>query len=351
MSRNRVVYFVKRPDGMVTNDTFAIREEPMPVLSDTESVIIESVYASVDPYMRGRMSNRKSYTAPFQVGQSMQGGMVGRIYDPGRTDLAKGAWVFGVWPWAEYAQVKAQTVRPLAPGTPPTASLHVLGLTGLTAYIGLTQFGRPVTGEQLVVSAAAGSVGSLAGQIGKILGLRVVGIAGGPEKCAWLVDRLGFDAAVDYRHENFPANLKNAVPDGVDVYFDNVGGTVTDCVMAKLNLHARVVICGQISLYNLDSPADQRPRFSDLLISRAQATGFIVGDHQALYPEALEHLSVWYREGRLVAEETLVDGFDQLIDAFIGLFHGANRGKAIVKLREETGADDDSYGGARTPSA
>lgn len=333
MDKNRVVYFVKRPEGMVTREVFATREEPMPRVEGPESVVVESVYASVDPYMRGRMSDAKSYTAPFRVGDPMQGGMVGRIHDRGSTDLPEGAWVYGSWPWADYATVPTRGLRILDEDTPPTAALHVLGLTGLTAYIGLTQFGKPQAGEQLVVSAAAGSVGSLVGQIGKILGLRVVGIAGGRDKCEWLTERLSFDAAVDYRSNNFAQTLKSVVPGGIDVYFDNVGGAVTDRVMSLLNPHARIAVCGQISLYNLGRPVEERPRFSDLLINRATATGFIVGEHQALFPEALGKLGQWYREGRLYAEETIVEGFERLPEAFLGLFDGANRGKAIVKLR------------------
>lgn len=335
MLLSRVVYFVQRPIGMVTPDVFEIREEEVPTgaLEDGH-VLVESVYASVDPYMRGRMSDRKSYTAPFAVNQPMAGGMVGRVVDGGSTDLVPGSWVFGVWSWADYAVVSSRSLRVLDSAIPPTAALHVLGLTGLTAYIGLTKFGRPVAGEQLVVSAAAGAVGSLVGQIGRLLGLRVVGIAGSDDKCAWLTDALHLDAAVNYTRADFVQTLKGALPDGVDVYFDNVGGAVSDAVMARLNAHARIAVCGQIALYNLDTATAERPRFSDLLISRATAVGFIVGEHQSDYPEALAKLAQWYRAGELVAEETVVEGFDQLIDTFIGLFRGVNRGKAIVKLRQ-----------------
>lgn len=331
-TENRVVYFVKRPVGMVKADAFEIRREPIPQISGDGSLLVKSAYASVDPYMRGRMSERKSYTAPFDLPSPMQGAMVGQVVDPGSTGFKAGSWVFGAWPWADYAVVATHSLRELEPDVSPTAALHVLGMTGLTAYIGLTQFGRPQPSEHLVVSAAAGAVGSLVGQIGRLLGLSVVGIAGGPEKCQWLVSDLGFDAAVNYQATDFAHQLREALSVGVDVYFDNVGGLVTDQVMAHLNPHARIVVCGQIALYNLDKPVVERPRFSDLLTNRATATGFIVGEHQALYPQALKQLATWYQSGELKAEETIVQGFDQLIGAFLGLFFGANRGKTIVKL-------------------
>ncbi len=334
MSENRVVYFVKRPSAMVAPDAFEVRREPMPASGQTDAVLVESLYASVDPYMRGRMADRKSYTAPFEVGQPMTGGMVGRVLESSTEGVSPGAWVFGMWPWAEYALVPARSLRVLDPHLPPTTALHVLGLTGLTAYIGLTKFGRPQAGEQLVVSAAAGAVGSLVGQIGRLMGLKVAGIAGSDEKCRWLQENLQFDTAFNYRAENFSRTLADHLKnDGVDIYFDNVGGPVTDAVMSLLNPHARIVVCGQIALYNLDYGLEERPRFSDLLISRAQASGFIVAEHQSEFPEALETLGRWYGEGLLVAEETITNGFDHLIEAFIGLFHGQNRGKAIVRIK------------------
>ncbi|MCL5117117.1 MAG: NADP-dependent oxidoreductase [Firmicutes bacterium] len=333
MPENRVVYFVKRPVGMVTAASFEVRNESIPPLEEADQLLVESVYASVDPYMRGRMSEGKSYAAPFALDTPMQGGMVGQVADPGSTDLHRGDWVFGVWQWGEFARVARRAVRRLDPALPPTAALHVLGLTGLTAYIGLTKFGRPVASEQLVVSGAAGSVGSIVGQIGRILGLRTVGIAGTQEKCEWLTRAVGFDAAVNYQDPRFPDHLRDALEAGVDVYFDNVGGPVTDRVMRYLNPHARIAICGQISSYNQLEATTSRPLFADLLISRAEASGFIIGDHERDYPAALAQLGRWYSEGKLIVEETITEGFDRWIEAFIGLFHGANRGKAIVKVR------------------
>ncbi len=329
---NRVVYFIKRPTGMVTKDVFEVREQPIPEVVDPGDILVESVYASVDPYMRGRMSDRKSYTAPFALNMPMQGGMVGRIVQSRSGDVEVGSFVFGVWPWADYWVVPLRAVRVLDPDLPPTTALGVLGLTGLTAYIGLTKIGQARSKEHLVVSAAAGGVGSLAGQIGRLLGLHVVGVAGGPEKCQWLVSELEFDAAVDYKTTQFQKSLSDVV-DGVDVYFDNVGGLVTDVVMGSLNPHARIVVCGQIALYNQAQPTHERSRFADLLTNRAMATGFIVGEHQDAYPRALEQLSQWYRSGQLKSEEHIVRGFEELVPAFLGLFEGINRGKLIVQLR------------------
>lgn len=330
----RVIYFIQRPHGMVTPDAFEIREERVPRLTGDKDVLVETVYASVDPYMRGRLSAGKSYTAPFAVGQPMAGAMVGRVADGGRSSLTAGEWVFGSWPWAEYAVLPDTSLRRLDPSLPPTTALHVLGLTGLTAYVGLTKFGRPQAGERLVVSGAAGSVGSLAVQIGRLLGLAVYGIAGSNDKCQWLEQQMGVHKAFNYRAADFADALAAGLQEGVDIYFDNVGGAVTDEVLRHLNPHARIVICGQIALYNQDKPAQRRPLFSDLLISRAQATGFIVGEHQEEFPKALKRLQSWYRLGQLHAEESIAVGFDQWINAFLGLFAGANRGKAIVQIKD-----------------
>lgn len=332
--KNRVIYFVRRPEGLVTRKAFAVREESLPEVGPKQ-ILVRSVYASVDPYMRGRMSLGKSYTSPMAVDTPMVGAMVGRVSESHTDQVPVGSWVAGTWAWADYAAVDAEAVRLLEPDLPPSAALHVLGMTGLTAYIGLTQFGHPAPGEQLVVSAAAGSVGSLVGQIGRLLGCRVVGVAGGSEKCAWLTQSLGFHAVADYKADDFARQLAQALPDGVDIYFDNVGGAVTDLVMAHLNPWARIVICGQIALYNAPSPPPERPRFTDLLINRAQATGFIVGEHQAQFASARAQLAEWYRAGVLHGEETVVDGFEHWIDAFLGLFTGANRGKTLVRLSPE----------------
>ena len=332
--KQRAIYFVQRPHGMVTRDAFEVREEPVPQLKDDQDVLVETVYASVDPYMRGRLSAGKSYTAPFEVGQPMAGAMVGRVVDGGHSSLKTGEWVFGSWPWAEYAVLAESALRRLDPSLPPTTALHVLGLTGLTAYVGLTKFGRPQPTERLVVSAAAGSVGSLAVQIGRLLGLTVYGIAGSDEKCRWLESQLGVHQAFNYRSSDFAEALATGLQHGVDIYFDNVGGDVTDQVLRHLNPHARIVICGQIALYNQAEPFQHRPLFSDLLISRAQATGFIVGEHHEEFPKALKRLQSWYRMGQLKVEESIVTGFDQWIDAFLGLFAGTNRGKAIVQIKD-----------------
>lgn len=334
-SVQRAIYFVEPPTGMVSKEAFAVREIPIPKVAAESDVLVETVYASVDPYMRGRLSAGKSYTDPLPVGHPMIGAMVGRVIDGGQTPLTAGEWVFGSWPWAEYALVAESGLRRLDPSLPPTTALHVLGLTGLTAYLGLTKFGQPLAGERLVVSAAAGSVGSLAVQIGRLLGLHVTGIAGSDEKCRWLQESLGVEHAFNYRAESFAQNFADHATDGVDIYFDNVGGLVTDAVMRHLNPHARIIICGQISQYNAVQPTAHRPLFADLLVSRAQATGFIVSEHQGEFPKALKQLQNWYRMRQLTAEESIVVGFDRWIDTFLGLFAGDNRGKAIVQIKAD----------------
>lgn len=332
--RNRVIYFVKRPVGLVDKETFDVRQESLGPSPDDTTVLVESVYASVDPYMRGRLSDRRSYTAPFEVGQPMIGAMVGRVVDGQGSGIPAGTWVSGAWAWAEYAWVPPTSLMTIPDGVPPTTALHVLGVTGLTAYFGITAIGHPHAGETCVVSAAAGAVGSIAVQIGKIMGLQLVGIAGSDEKCRWVENALGADAVVNYRSETFRQDLKAAVANGVDIYFDNVGGEVTDGVMGQLNRGARIIICGQISQYNAETTkVVERPRFADLLISRASATGFIVSDFRDQFPSALAQLQTWYQAGQLHAEETIADGFDRWVDAFLGLFRGDNRGKQIVKLR------------------
>lgn len=331
MRKSRVIYFTKRPDGMVSQEHFLTKEEPVKPIEAGE-VLVETIYLSVDPYMRGRMSDRKSYTEPFPVNTPMQGAAVGVVVDSASQKFSPGEWVFGIWPWAEYVVRSESQIRALDSSLEPKAALHVLGLAGLTAYIGLVKLGYPRPKERLVVSAAAGGVGSLVGQIGKLTDLHVTGIAGSDEKCAWLTSELGFDQAINYRSPSFLQHITQSLDDGVDIYFDNVGGVVTDTIMSHLNPHARIVVCGQIATYNVPY-ASQRPLFADLLTSRAQARGFIVGEHQEHYPEALKALSQWYEAGQLKVAETIVLGFDHLVEAFIGLFEGKNMGKTIVQIK------------------
>lgn len=319
---------------MPTAETFLVRDISLPALTD-EEVLLQTVYASVDPYMRGRMNDAKSYVPPYAVGAAITGGVVAKVVESRNTRFAVGDVVVGELPWQEYSISSGKGLLKLDPQSGDhTAALGVLGMTGLTAYVGLQEIGKPKAGETLVVSGAAGAVGSIVGQIGKILGCRVVGIAGTADKVRMLTEELGFDAAVNYKDADFSAKLKSACPSGVDVYFDNVGGDVTDAVFRLLNDFARIPVCGQIALYNQAGP-DVGPRlFAYLVTRRALAQGFIVSDYAKQFSEARAKLAEWLAAGKLKHRETIVEGFDRLPDAFLGLFRGDNTGKLLVHVAD-----------------
>ncbi|MCY0900611.1 MAG: NADP-dependent oxidoreductase [Firmicutes bacterium] len=333
-TRTKRIALAERPKGMPTSSTFAMNEIDLPELQE-EQVLIQAMYISVDPYMRGRMNDMKSYVAPFVVGEPISGGAIGRIIESRHPKWQTGDIVMGELPWQEISITSGRGLQKLDPGRASvTSALGVLGMPGLTAYFGLLEIGKPKGGETLVVSGAAGAVGSVVGQIGKILGCRVVGIAGSADKTRWLIEELGFDAAVDYKSADFQSDLRAACPNGVDVYFDNVGGDVTDAVFRLLNDFARIPVCGQISLYNLDR-MDVGPRlFSYLVIRRALAQGFIVSDYAPHFREAANQLGQWLGEGKLQFRETTIHGFDQLPEAFLGLFSGVNTGKLLVHVAD-----------------
>ncbi len=323
-----------RPEGRITSETFELVEEPVPDIQDGEA-LVRNEWISLDPTNRMWISDVPTYLPPVAIGEVMRAVGLGRVAASKHDAYQEGQLVQGLVGWQEWTV--ASDAAPLLPvteveGVSPSVYLGALGMTGLTAWVGLEDIGRPQPGETLVVSAAAGAVGSVAGQIGKIKGARVVGIAGGPEKCALLTERLGFDAAVDYRAPDWHEQLVAATPDGIDVDFENVGGDIMDAVFARLNLRGRVALCGLISGYNdVERPPGPRS-FSNLLVQRIKLEGFIVLDHLGRIGEAIGDLARWMQEGKLQPLETVVEGFDQLPTAINMLFDGANTGKLVVRV-------------------
>ena len=332
---NRKIVLAARPAGMVKESDFRLEEAALPELNEGE-VLIHSTCLSVDPYMWGRMSERKSYAEPVGLGDVMIGEAVGKVEQSRNSRFQEGDVVAGMMGWQEYAISDGGDLRKVDPShAPVSTALHVLGMPGLTAYFGLIDVCQAKAGETVVVSGAAGAVGSTVGQIAKIIGCRVVGTAGSDAKTKWLTEELGFDAAINYKAtDNCYKALRPKCPDGVHCYFDNVGGPVTDAVFSLLAERARVAICGQISMYNAQK-AEPGPRLLwQLIVKRATVRGFIVFDYAERYGEALKHLEAWVKSGELRYRENIVDGLENAPKAFIGLFEGANIGKQLVRISE-----------------
>ncbi|WP_430708784.1 NADP-dependent oxidoreductase [Paenalkalicoccus suaedae] len=324
----------RRPKGTPTYEDFNFVEAPIGS-PDKGEVLVRTVYISVDPYLRGRMNEGKSYIPPFEVGEVISSAVIAQVEKSNSDRFSEGDVVIGSLGWQEYSVVKDNEVRKVDHHqAPASAYLSVLGMTGLTAYFGLLDIGKPKEGETVVVSGAAGAVGSVVGQIAKLKGARVVGIAGSDEKTSYLKDTLGFDATINYKTEDIAQALKDACPDGIDVYFENVGGEVGDAVFPLLNNFARIPVCGAISSYNNTEP-DLGPRVQGYLIKTSSLMqGFTVGNYSSRFKEGAEALAGWLSEGKLTYEETITEGFDHTIDAFLDLFKGANTGKAVVKVSE-----------------
>jgi NADPH-dependent curcumin reductase CurA len=333
---NRRFILRNRPAGRIDADTFELVEEAIPEIAGGEA-LVRTQWISLDPTNRGWIREEPTYLPPVAIGEVMRALGLGQVVTSKHDAYREGQLVQGLLGWQEWAV--ASDSAPLLPvteipGVSPREYLGVLGMTGLTAWVGIRDIGRPQPGETVVVSAAAGAVGSVAGQIARLEGARVVGIAGGPEKCSVLTDQLGFDAAVDYRAANWREQLAAATPNGIDVDFENVGGEIMDAVFARLNLRARVALCGLISGYN-DSERPAGPRnFSHLLVQRATLQGFIVLDHFDRMSEAVTELSAWMRDGKLEALETVVEGFEQLPSAINMLFDGENIGKLLLHVAD-----------------
>lgn len=340
---NRKILLVSRPTGAPTLDNFKIEDAETPRPGEGE-VLVRTLYLSVDPYMRGRMNDRKSYVEPFALNEVITGGVVGEVTESRAEGFAPGDVVAGMLGWQLYQTAKADPRNPVAirkvdPRVPPTTALGVLGMPGLTAYFGLLDVGRPKEGETVVVSGAAGAVGSLVCQIAKLKGCRVVGVAGSDEKCEYITRELGADACVNYKTAtDLNQAMREACPAGVDVYFDNVGGAVADAVMWLINSRARVVLCGQISMYNSESwPTGPRVQ-PLLLVKSALMQGFIVSDYVARFGEGMSQLGRWVAEGKLKYAESIVEGFENAPRAFLGLFAGENTGKQLVKVADPSAA-------------
>lgn len=323
-----------RPVGMPKESDFRLESAPIPAIGDGQ-ILIETLYLSVDPYMRGRVKAGPSYARPVDVGGLMEGGGVGRVIASNNTKFQVGDIVEGMTGWQSHAVSDGKGYRTLDPAIAPVSTaLGVLGMPGLTAYFGLLDVTQPKPGETLVVSGAAGAVGSLVGQIGKIKGCRVVGIAGSDQKCRWLVEELGFDAAFNYKTANLSDRLNELCPDGIDIYFDNVGGPITDAVIARMNLFGRISICGQISQYNSER-AEQGPRLLfHFVIRRLMARGFLVFDFFDRYGEGLRQMTEWVRTGQLKYREHFFHGIEQMPAAFIAMLQGENTGKMLVRIRD-----------------
>ncbi|SIN09395.1 NADP-dependent oxidoreductase [Micromonospora cremea] len=332
MTSNREIHLASRPQGWPTEENFRLVETDVPTPGPGQIVVCNQ-YLSVDPYMRGRMNDVKSYVAPFALDAPLDGGAIGEVVASEAADVAVGDTVLHGLGWREYALLDATAARKVDPSLAPvSAYLSVLGMTGLTAYAGLLEVAAMKPGETVFVSAAAGAVGSLVGQIAKLKGAgRVVGSAGSPAKVERL-RALGFDAAFDYHDGSVRDSLKAAAPDGVDVYFDNVGGDHLEAAISAMNLHGRAAICGMIAQYN-DTEPPAAPRNLALVIGkRLTLRGFLVGDHGNVREAFVRDVAGWLREGRLSYDETVVDGIENAPAAFLGLLRGDNLGKMLVRV-------------------
>jgi NADPH-dependent curcumin reductase CurA len=330
----REIHLAARPVGAPKPSDFKVVETPIPEPAQGQ-FLVRNVYMSVDPYMRGRMRDVKSYVPPFQVGAVLDGGSVGQIVASRHPGYAEGDFVVGGQGFREYYVSDGTGQRRVdAKLAPLSAYLGILGMPGLTAYVGLLDLGKPKAGETLLVSAAAGAVGMVVGQIGKILGLHVVGTAGGPDKVRWLKDELGFDAAFDYRAA--AGSLDRAIaehcPQGVDIYFENVGGAMLEAALANMRPFGRIPLCGMIALYNDEQPQPGPRNLIFCIPRRLTLRGFIVSDHFDRFPDFLKDMGEWLRQGRLKNRETIVDGIENAPAAFIGLLEGENVGKMLVRV-------------------
>jgi NADPH-dependent curcumin reductase CurA len=333
MPVNRQITLAARPAGFPKQTDFSVVERPVPSPAEGE-LLIRIVYLSLDPYMRGRMNDGSSYAPGVKVGEVMVGGTVGKVIESKHPGFRKGDIVEGMLGWQEYAVSDGTGLRKVDPNLAPVSTaLGVLGMPGLTAYFGMLEIARPREGDVVVISGAAGAVGSVAGQIAKIRGCRVIGIAGSDAKINYIVGDLGFDAAFNYKSvENYYEVLREICPDGIDVYFDNVGGAISDAVLRLIRRHARIAICGQISQYNLEKP-EMGPRvLPALLIRQARAEGFLIPQFASRYEEGLQQLAVWLKERRIKYREDIVEGIANAPGAFIGMLQGHNMGKQLVKL-------------------
>jgi NADPH-dependent curcumin reductase CurA len=321
-----------RPVGLPKPSDWEYAEEPVPEPGEGE-VLVKVLYLSLDPAMRGWMSDARSYIAPVGIGETMRAGGAGEVLASNHPDLAPGDLVTGLLGVQEYAVAHGNAVTKLDVSLAPLPTyLGTLGMPGLTAYFGLLDIGRPAEGETVVVSGAAGAVGGVVGQIAKLKGCRVVGIAGGAEKCRYVVEDLGFDAAIDYKAGDVAAALREHAPKGIDIYFDNVGGEILDHALAGLARHARVIICGAISQYNATGAVQGPSNYLSLLVNNASMTGFVIFDYAARYAEGLREMEGWFAAGKLVSREDIAEGLENFPDTLLRLFAGENTGKLVLEV-------------------
>lgn len=332
---NRQILLAARPTGEPQESSFRMAEGPVPDPGEGE-VLVRSLFLSVDPYMRGRMRDAKSYVPPVELGAVMEGGGVGEVVRSNQSGLDAGDIVVGMLGWQDYAVAKPEQLHKLDPRVKPISlGLGVLGMPGLTAYFGLLDLGLPKEGETVVVSAASGAVGAVVGQIAKIKGCRVVGTAGSDAKVEYIMNELGFDAGINYKTAgNLGAALDAACPAGIDIYFDNVGGPITDAVIMRINERARLVICGQISQYNAVKPEMGPRNLFQFIRMRARLEGFLIFDYAARYGEGLAALGQWIADGKIKYREDVMDGLENAPKAFIRMMRGENFGKQLVRIAD-----------------
>jgi NADPH-dependent curcumin reductase CurA len=337
--RNRQIVLARRPVGAVTQDCFAVAEIDVPALGDGEA-LLEVRYLGIDPTIRGWLDERGNYMPGVVIGECVRSNGVGVIVETNNPqEYPLGRAFMHLTGWQQYCVVQSNPFPPVtmvSEAVKLTAVLGVLGHIGITAYVGVLEVAKPLPGETFLVSAAASSVGSIAGQIAKLQGARVIGIAGSAAKCTWVVDELGFDACIDYKTEDVAARLKELAPKGVDVFFDNVGGTLLDTVLRRIALHARVVLCGDISTYDTDTSAPPLQNLRYLMGKRARMEGFNTLDHWDEYEAAVTQLGEWVDDGKLVARVDVLDGLDRAPEALVRLFSGEHLGKLVVRVTPES---------------
>ncbi len=338
MAMNRRVTLASRPSGLPKESDFRIAESPMP-WPERGQVLVQTIFLSVDPYMRGRMGEAESYARPLALGELMPGGAVGRVLESADASFAIGGIVQGALGWQDYAVIPGSELRAIdASLVPIQTALGVLGMPGLTAYFGLLDLCHPKAGQTVVVSDAAGAVGMLVGQLARIMGCRAVGVAGSHSKVAYLLDELGFAGAFNYKTAtDYVDELRTLCPKGIDVYFDNVGGAISDAVLRLINVNARISICGQISQYCLEREEPGPRWFGQLLVKRARAQGFLVSDYAERFPEGLQGMRQWLKQGKLKYREDVAQGLENAPQAFIGMLQGKNLGKQLVQVSEWAG--------------
>jgi hypothetical protein len=339
-STNRQLILAERPKGEPTQDTLNLVETAIPEAGDGQ-MLLRTTYLSLDPYMRGRMSDAPSYAAPVEIGDPMVGGTVAQVVTSNVEGFSEGDYVLSFNGWQDYALSDGTGVTNLGTASEhPSWALGILGMPGFTAWAGLTRIGEPKAGETIVVAAATGPVGATVGQIGKQLGCRVVGVAGGAEKCDYAVNELGFDACIDHKADDFAEQLAAATPDGIDVYFENVGGKVLDAVIPQLNANARMPVCGLVSQYNATALPEGPDRMNwlmgQILRKKIKVQGFIIfDDFGHLYPEFAKEMSGWIEAGKIKYREEVIDGLENAPEAFVGLLRGENFGKRVIRVAQD----------------